>query len=176
MEEYKKYLKSKKVVELKNIARSYIKHVKFAFTGVKKGELIDHLLKHTIMEDSIIKVIDSDVPVKVLIKGSDEDAVKKMIDESEMKMKEREKIQRLLFGQKGGFLGRIDRFKNERDELIKEDEDNLRKKHTKAIEDYNKQIEDTQKQLKVVNALIKDFKKKVEEKIEERKMMAEANK
>ena len=97
MEEYKKYLKSKKVVELKNIARSYIKHVKFAFTGVKKGELINHLLKHTMLEDGKIKVIDSDVPVKVLIKGKDEDAVKKMIEKVDItNIKEKTKIEKLF--------------------------------------------------------------------------------
>jgi len=176
MDEYEKFLKSKKVVELKNIARSYIKHIKFAFTRVKKSELIGHLLKHTMLEDGKIKVIDSNVPIKVLIRGKDEDSVKKMIDEGELKLREREKIERLLFGQKGSFLGRIQRFKSERDELIREDEDNLRKKHTKEIEDYNKQIEEAQKQLKVVNALIKDFKIKVEEKIQERKMNSEPKK
>lgn len=164
MEEYKKYLKSKKVVELKNIARSYIKHVKFAFTRVKKGELIDHLLKHTIMEDGKIRVIDNNVPVKVLIKDKDEDTVKKMIDEVDVKnIKDKTKVEKLLRGQRGAFRGRINKFETERDELIREDEDNLRKKHTKAIEDYNKQIKDTQKQLKVVSALIKDLDKKVEE-------------
>jgi hypothetical protein len=162
-EDYEKFLKSKKVVELKNIARSYIKHIKFAFTGVKKGELVNHLLKHTMLEDGKIKVIDSVVPVKVLIKGRSEDSVKKMIDDDELKLREKERLQRLLYGQKGQFSGRIQRLQSERDELIREDEDNLRKKHTKAIEDYNKQIEETKKQLKVVNALIADYKKKNEE-------------
>jgi hypothetical protein len=168
MEEYKKYLKSKKVVELKNIARSYIKHIKFAFTRVKKSELIEHLLKHTMMEDGMIKVIDSNVPVKVLIKGKDEDSVKKQIETSDMKMIERDRLERLLFGQKGTFLGRIQRIQKEVDELIREDEDNLKKKYTKEIEDKKKVIEETKKQLKVVNALIVDFKKKVEEKKMER--------
>jgi hypothetical protein len=162
MEEYKKYLKSKKVVELKNIARSYIKHVKFAFTGVKKGELINHLLKHTMLEDGKIKVIDSDVPVKVLIKGKDEDAVKKMIEKVDItNIKEKTKIEKLLKGQRGGFRGLINKYETERDELIREDEDNLRKKHTKAIEDYNKQIDATKKQLKVVSGLIKDLNNKL---------------
>lgn len=168
MEEYKKYLKSKKVVELKNIARSYIKSIKFKYTGAKKIDLINHLLKHTMLEDGEIKVIDSVVPVQVLVKGRNEDSIKKLIDESELKMREREKIERLLFGQKGAFLGRIQKFKTERDEFIKEDADNLRKIHTQHIAELNKQIEDTQKQLKVVNALIKDFKIKVEEKKMER--------
>jgi hypothetical protein len=171
MEDYEKFLKSKKVVELKNIARSYIKHIKFSFTGIKKVELINHLLKHTMMEDRKIKVLDNIVPVKVLIKGKDEDNVRKQIKSSEMKMRERDKIQRLLYGQRGAFLGRIQRFQTQKDELIREDEDNLRKKHTKTIEDLNNQIQETKKQLKVVNALIVDFKNKIEEKVNERKIM-----
>jgi len=173
MEEYKKFLKSKKVVELKNIARSYIKHVKFAFSGAKKNELINHLLKHTMLEDGKIKVIQSDIPIKVLIRGKDEDAVRKQINISEMDLREKEKLQRLLYGQRGGFNGKIQRLISERDELIKEDEDNLRKKHTKEIEDYNKQIEETKKQLKVVYALIKDLNNKIEEKVNEKKAIKE---
>jgi hypothetical protein len=172
-EEYQKFLKSKKVVELKNIARSYIKHIKFTYTKAKKVDLIKHLLKHTMLEDGQIKVVDSVVPVKVLIKGKDEDSVKKMIDEGELKMREKEKIERLLFGQKGTFLGRIQRLQTEMNELIREDEDNLKKKHTKKIEDNKKVIEETKKQLKVVNALIADLKKKVDEKVQERKAMKE---
>ena len=164
-EDYEKFLKSKKVVELKNIARSYIKHIKFAFTGVKKGELVNHLLKHTMMEDGEIKVIDSVVPVKVLIKGKDEDSVKKMIDNVDItNSKDKMKIEKLLTGQRGGFRGLINKFETERNEFIREDEDNLRKVHTEHIMQLNKKIEETKKKLKVVNALIIDLKKKVEKK------------
>jgi hypothetical protein len=172
-EDYEKFLKSKKVVELKNIARSYIKHIKFAFTGVKKDELIKHLLKHTMLEDGQIKVVDSVVPIKVLIKGRSEDNVKKLIDESDFEIRDREKIRNLLLGQKGQFSGRIFRFQRERDDLIEKDKDNTKKKHTKEIDEYNKQIEETKKQLKIVNALIVDFNKKLDEKIQEKKAMKE---
>ena len=170
MEEYENFLKSKKIVELKNIARSYIKHIKFAYTKVKKADLIKHLLKHTILQDGEIKVIESVVPVKVLIKGKSEDSVKKMIDETDLtNVKDKTKVEKLLRGQRGAFKGRINKFETERDELIREDEDNLRKKHDKAIEQYNKQIEETKKQLKVVNALINDLKQKSDMMIQQKK-------
>jgi len=170
MEEYENFLKSKKIVELKNIARSYIKHIKFAYTKVKKADLIKHLLKHTMLQDGQIKVIESVVPVKVLIKGKSEDSVKKMIDETDLtNVKDKTKVEKLLRGQRGAFKGRINKFETERDELIREDEDNLRKKYTKEIEEYNKQIEETKKQLKVVNALINDLKKKSDMMIQQKK-------
>jgi hypothetical protein len=170
-EDYEKFLKSKKVVELKNIARSYIKHIKFAFTGVKKDELIKHLLKHTMLEDGQIKVVDSVVPVKVLIKGRSEDNVKKLIDESDFEIRDREKIRNLLLGQRGQFSGRISRLQTEIDEFVKDDKDNLKKIHTEHIKERMKVIEETKKQLKVVNALIIDFNKKLDEKIQEKKAM-----
>jgi len=170
MEEYENFLKSKKIVELKNIARSYIKHIKFAYTKVKKADLIKHLLKHTMLQDGQIKVIESVVPVKVLIKGKSEDSVKKMIDETDLtNVKDKTKVEKLLRGQRGAFKGRINKFETERDELIREDEDNLRKKHDKAIEQYNKQIQETKKQLKVVNALINDLKQKSDMMIQQKK-------
>ena len=170
MEEYENFLKSKKIVELKNIARSYIKHIKFAYTKVKKADLIKHLLKHTMLQDGEIKVIESVVPVKVLIKGKSEDSVKKMIDETDLtNVKDKTKVEKLLRGQRGAFKGRINKFETERDELIREDEDNLRKKHDKAIEQYNKQIQETKKQLKVVNALINDLKQKSDMMIQQKK-------
>lgn len=170
MEEYENFLKSKKIVELKNIARSYIKHIKFAYTKVKKADLIKHLLKHTMLQDGEIKVIESVVPVKVLIKGKSEDSVKKMIDETDLtNVKDKTKVEKLLRGQRGAFKGRINKFETERDELIREDEDNLRKKHDKAIEEYNKQIQETKKQLKVVNALINDLKQKSDMMIQQKK-------
>jgi hypothetical protein len=147
MEEYENFLKSKKIVELKNIARSYIKHIKFAYTKVKKADLIKHLLKHTMLQDGQIKVIESVVPVKVLIKGRSEDNVKKLIDETDLtNVKDKTKVEKLLRGQRGAFKGRINKFETERDELIREDEDNLRKKHDKAIEQKNKQNQETKKQ------------------------------
>jgi hypothetical protein len=167
-QDYEKFLKSKKVVELKNIARSYIKHIKFTYTRATKAVLINHLLRHTMMEDGEIKVVDSVVPVKVLIKGKNEDSIKKQIETSDLKMIERDRLERLLFGQKGTFLGRIQRIQKEVEELVRQDEDNLKKKYTKEIEDKKKVIEESKKQLKVVNALIVDFKKKVEEKKMER--------
>jgi hypothetical protein len=170
MEEYENFLKSKKIVELKNIARSYIKHIKFAYTKVKKADLIKHLLKHTMLEDGEIKVIESGIPVKVLIKGKSEDSVKKMIDETDLtNVKDKTKVEKLLRGQRGAFKGRINKFETERDELIREDEDNLRKKYTKEIEQYNKQIQETKKQLKVVNALINDLKQKSDMMIQQKK-------
>jgi hypothetical protein len=170
MEQYENFLKSKKIVELKNIARSYIKHIKFAYTKVKKADLIKHLLKHTMLQDGEIKVIESVVPVKVLIKGKSEDSVKKMIDETDLtNVKDKTKVEKLLRGQRGAFKGRINKFETERDELIREDEDNLRKKHDKAIEQYNKQIQETKKQLKVVNALINDLKQKSDMMIQQKK-------
>jgi esterase/lipase len=122
------------------------------------------------LEDGEIKVIESGIPVKVLIKGKSEDSVKKMIDETDLtNVKDKTKVEKLLRGQRGAFKGRINKFETERDELIREDEDNLRKKYTKEIEQYNKQIQETKKQLKVVNALINDLKQKSDMMIQQKK-------
>ena len=164
MEDYKKFLKSKKVVELKSIARSYIKSIKFTYTRAKKMDLVNHLLKHTMMEDGEIKVIDSVVPVPVLIRGKDEDSVRKMIEEGALELRDKERIRNLLYGQKGTFSGRIFRLQNEIDEYVKDDKDNVKKIHKEHIKEKKKLIEDTKKELKIVDSLIADYKKKYEAK------------
>lgn len=45
--QYKLFLESKKMSELKNIITSVVKHVRFTLTGRKKQELIDHLVANT---------------------------------------------------------------------------------------------------------------------------------
>lgn len=56
-EQYKEYLKGKKMSELKNMITTIVKHVRFTLTGKRKDELISHLMEHTRLDTNSNSVI-----------------------------------------------------------------------------------------------------------------------
>jgi hypothetical protein len=56
-EQYKEYLNTKKMSELKNMITTVVKHVRFTLSGKKKEELINHLMEHTRLDTKSNSVI-----------------------------------------------------------------------------------------------------------------------
>jgi hypothetical protein len=107
---YEDFLKKLSVKELKTIVKAYLKHVKIRLTKVKKGELIEHLLKHTTYENGEI-VTKSD-----LIDNLDLDDVISDIDEkkrktplTEKQLKDKEDKARKEYSKVSGLVTRLER-------------------------------------------------------------------
>jgi len=56
-EQYKEYLNTKKMSELKNMITTIVKHVRFTLSGKKKEELVNHLVAHTRLDTKTNSVI-----------------------------------------------------------------------------------------------------------------------
>ena len=110
MIKYEDFLKKLSVKELKTIVKAYLKHVNIKLTKVKKGELIEHLLKHTEFENGEI-VTKSD-----LIQDLDLDDVVSDIEEkkkkaplTEKQLKDKEENARKEYSKVSGLVSRLER-------------------------------------------------------------------
>lgn len=107
---YEDFLKKLSIKELKTIVKAYLKHVKIKLTRVKKGELIEHLLKHTTYENGEI-VTKSDLIDNLDLDDviSDVEEKKKKAPLTEKQLKDKEDKARKEYSKVSGLVTRLER-------------------------------------------------------------------
>lgn len=91
MTEYKDILNKLTISDLKELIRRYMKEVKIKITGLKKEELIEHILKHTEYKDKKIvsKIVNVDYNISSYSRNIKEinKPIEKEINKSKSKTK-----------------------------------------------------------------------------------------
>jgi hypothetical protein len=132
---YKDFLNSQSVDQLKNIIRTYMSKVKIVMSKKKKEELIDHIMMHTnyVNNKIVLKEHSFDIPAKREVKKKE---VKKEEKPKEVK----------------------------KEQLIDKVEKNLKlKKEEEFLNDYKKSSDNLEKVKNNLGKLYNNFKKTLEE-------------
>jgi hypothetical protein len=156
-EDYKKYLSELKLSDIKNIARSYISHVKFSYSNAKKSDVINHLLSHTKRENGVIKVIETRIGTSFT--KIPKSKVINLINKDTTSKNEKSIIEKGIARNIGAVKGKIFKLETERDEKVKIDADNLRKKYTNDIKKYNDELNELYIDRKELSSLRSKIKK-----------------
>lgn len=132
---YKDFLNSQSVDQLKNIIRTYMSKVKIVMSKKKKEELIEHIMMHTnyVNNKIVLKEHSFDIPAKQEVKKKE---VKKEEKPKEVK----------------------------KEQLIDKVEKNLKSKEEQNfLDDYNKSLKNLEESKDYLGDKYKEFKKTLED-------------